>query len=352
MALVPYYRALNYAYLGQREEAVVEARKAEVQLREYAAVAAAVRVGDAGDADDADAGEALDDNAFLHYLRGMLLEWGGEPNEAFIAYRHAADAYAAGALGAGTPPWLGADLRRTGEALGFAAELDEIAQAHPGLLPTETGPSGRGRVVLFLELGYVPRRQSESLDLPIFERDDHEDVDAWAVTMRSRHLHGWRSDERIAYWLRIAVPELVDVPPRVVGARISSGAVGGNTRTVLVEDVAGRAHRHYDDAYGGILLKTIARGLTKYLASEKVGDKGRVAGLLMNLLGAATEQADTRGWLTLPHGIAMSRLDLPPGVYDLTVDLVDADGRSLGVETIPAVEVRAGDWCFLSRRAF
>lgn len=348
MALVPYYRALNYAYLGEREDAVVEARKAEIQLREYAAVAAAVRTGD----EDAEPSAALDDNAFLHYLRGMLLEWGGEPNEAFIAYRHAAAAYTAGAFGAATPPWLGADLLRTGTALGFREQLEEVARDHPDLMPAEAPPAGRGRVVLFLELGYAPQRVSEALDLPIFANDDRSNVDAWALTLHNRHLHGYRSGTKIAYWLRIAVPELVDVPPRVVGARISSSAVGGNTRSVLVEDVAGRSRRHFDDAQGKTLLKTIARGLTKYLAQEAAGDKGQVAGLLMNLFGAVTEQADTRGWLTLPHGIAMARLDLTPGVYDLTVDLVDAQGRSLGVETVPGVQVRAGDWRFLSRRVF
>ena len=66
----------------------------------------------------------------------------------------------------------------------------------------------------------------------------------------------------------------------------------------------------------------------------------------------ATERADTRGWLTLPYGIAMARLTLPVGTYDLRVDLVDRLGRSVGGETIHDVRVRRGNWVFLSRRVF
>ena len=208
--------------------------------------------------------------------------------------------------------------------------------------------------MVFLELGYAPHRESAELDLPIFKADDFDDdYDAWSLALHHRHHHGWGGRSKdIAYWLRIALPELVDDPPLVSGARVSSGTVGGQIRTVRVEDLAGRATRQFTADYDKIMLKTIARGLTKFAAKKVADDKGKVAGLLANLLGAATERADTRGWLTLPHGIAMARLSLPAGEYDLRVDLVGANGRSLGEQVIPAVQVRSGDWVFLSRRVF
>jgi len=350
MALVPYFRALNYVYLGERTGALVEARKAEIRLREWMGAAESARA--SGEADP-----VLENNAFLHYLRGMIHEWGGETNEAFLAYRHAALAYAdaAGLLATDTPPWLGADLLRTGRRLGFDAELDALGRQLPGLLPdSQADPGETGEVVLFLETGYAPYRESNELDLPIFANDDfHDDYDAWALALHGRYLHGWGGyGGKIAYWLRIAVPEFVDVPPLVAGARVSSGTVGGQARTVRVEDVAGRAARRFEADQDNVLLKTIARGLVKFAAQEKAEDKSKLVGLLTNLLGAATERADTRAWLTLPHGICMSRLSLPPGVYDLRVDLVDGHGRSVGEEVVAGVRVRAGDWIFLSRRVF
>ena len=350
LALVPYYRIMNYVYLGRRDEALVEARKAELQLREFVDLAAAAR-------EDGAADPVLDDNAFLHYLRGLVHEWGGETNAAFVAYRNAAAAYAdaAGVLDVETPPWLGEDLLRTGRRLGFEAELEELRARHPGLIPVEDAPAGEtGEVVLFLELGYAPHRESVELDLPIFKTDDYDDdYDAWSLALRRRYHRGWAGrDREIAYWLRFAMPELVDVPPEVVGARVSASVVGGQTRTVAVEDVAGRTARRFAADYDGILLKTLVRALAKFSTKKAADQQGQVAGFLANLIGAATERADTRGWLTLPHGIVMARVSLPPGTYDLRVDLVDGGGVSRGERVIPGVVVHSGGCNFLNRRIF
>jgi len=50
--------------------------------------------------------------------------------------------------------------------------------------------------------------------------------------------------------------------------------------------------------------------------------------------------------------VNLARLSLPPGVYDLQVELLGHDGRVLQTETIAAVEVKPGDWTFVSRRVF
>ena len=83
---------------------------------------------------------------------------------------------------------------------------------------------------------------------------------------------------------------------------------------------------------------------------QKADDVGWAAGALTNIFGAATETADTRSWLTLPNLITMARLRLPPGTYDLEVELVDPDGAPAGSRTIHGVTVRPGSWTFLSRR--
>ncbi len=344
MAMVPYFRALNYVYLGQRDGALVEARKAGLLLGEIRS-----RI-------ESDEAEALDQNAFLAYFAGLIFEWGGELNDAFIAYRAAAEAYAAaaGELSQATPPWLGADLARTGARLGFAEQLAEIRQGHPDLLPEETPPptTGRGEVVLLLELGYAPMKVSRPIDIPIFADDDYDDRNVWATDLHGRAIHGWSSGADIEYWLRIAVPELVDHPPAVAGANVSAEVGASHARTVVVSDVAGRVGHEFDHALGGVMIKTIARGLAKYALTEKAENESALAGFLANIFGAATEQADTRSWLTLPHEVAMARLSLPPGVHDLRVELIDAAGRPVGSEMIEGVAVRAGGRVFLSRRVF
>jgi hypothetical protein len=54
----------------------------------------------------------------------------------------------------------------------------------------------------------------------------------------------------------------------------------------------------------------------------------------------------------LPEQVNLARLSLPPGTYDLQVDLMGRDGSLLGTQTIAGVEVLPGDWTFISRRIF
>ncbi len=134
---------------------------------------------------------------------------------------------------------------------------------------------------------------------------------------------------------------------------MSAGTGGGHATGARAENLSRAARITFDAEKPTIFFKTIARGLTKYLAGREVKKAGGdVAGILANIFGAVTESADTRSWLTLPADVHLVRLTLPPGVHDLQVELVGRDGRSLGVRTMPGVEVRAGEWTFLSRRVF
>ncbi|MBW6499451.1 MAG: hypothetical protein K0B09_13760, partial [Bacteroidales bacterium] len=43
-----------------------------------------------------------------------------------------------------------------------------------------------------------------------------------------------------------------------------------------------------------------------------------------SILGAVTEQADTRNWQTLPHSIHYARMPLPAGENNLELELLNA----------------------------
>ncbi len=365
LAMVPYYRMLNYAYLGDREGALVEARKASLLLRQYVEQDLSA-LGELDPDRDASGDEILRNAAFLHYVSALIYEWGDETNDAFIAFRNAADAYhaAAGRLDLTAPPWLAADLRRTGRALGFFDEIERLVEVFPDAFSTDAESAaggafgdgrrdGRGEVVLLLELGFAPRKEQRELSVPILKDDRREDRVQWARDLRGRLRPDWSAERRtIDYWLRVAVPELVGGRPAATRARVSVTAAGIEGRALPIEDLEGRAFAAFKAREGAIWLKTIARGLAKYGAKKAADKEGEVAGALANLLGAAMEKADTRGWLTLPNRIAMARLRLPPGRWDLQVELIDAQGRTIESGTLEGVEVRADDRLFLSRREF
>ena len=66
------------------------------------------------------------------------------------------------------------------------------------------------------------------------------------------------------------------------------------------------------NAQGLIILgRTLGRALLKYLAYREANKENETLGLLVNLAGVVTEQADTRSWRTLPNQIYMVRMPLP-----------------------------------------
>jgi len=354
MAMVPYFQALNYLQLGMRDDALVEARKTSLMLSDY--IDATVSGIERTDTSDL---ERTKNDPFMLYFSGMLYDWDGEINNAFIAYRNAAMAYQdlRRLLGVQIPPSLAKDLRRTGSRLGFDTEVAHLKKVCPDVFAaSDDGPVGwpadQGEVVLLLELGYVPAKNEVKINVPIFESDAYNDNAywAWELTARAGNTYSVWEGYKIKYWLTVALPEMEAASSPVRRVRVNAG--GQTLAATKVHNPAANAQITFEAEYGTILFKTILRGLTKYLASSEAGKKNEVAGIIANLFGAVTETADTRAWLTLPENVYLVRVNLPAGVHSLEVDLADGAGRSLGRVTIPEVAVRRGDWTFVSHRVF
>jgi uncharacterized protein len=373
MAMVPYYKALNYLYLGDPEAAQVEARRATLHSAKYVdATLAGIRE------EDGDILRRVRNNAFLLYCSGMLYDSVGEINDAFTSYRNAAVAYQQnhGILDLEIPPSLGRDLERVSARLGFGSELTQLKKDCPLVFALEnseqatTSPStpeefeaanrnvgwqrGYGEFVFFLEAGYVAQKTQLRFDFPIFEGETYSDSDywSWEIYAGMGNTQALVRGRKIEYWVSVAAPELQDPVGKIGGARISAGVIGSHTTTHQVSNLSREARINFDAEKPTIFFKTIARGLTKYLASREIKKKSDIGGVLANLFGAATESADTRSWLTLPENVHLARMSLPAGTYDLTVDILDRGGRVLTTETLTSVEIKPGDWTFLSRRVF
>ena len=369
LAMVPYFKALNYSYLGEREEAQVEARRASLQMSKYVDVTLqGIREEDRGDL------ERIRNNPFLLYTSGMIYDWDGEVNDAFTAYRNAAVAFqqSADLLRIEPPPSLAHDLVRVSRRLGFLTELEQVQASCPdvfGDLEFEVDSlrtresygqvygwqPGHGEVVLFLESGWVSHKTEIRFDIPIFEGEAYDDTDYWAWEMyggmgNTQALVKGRS---IEYWVTVAAPEMQDAPGPLGEVRATAMPSGASATGYRVENLSRHARITFDAEKPTIFFKTILRGLTKYLASrgaEKAG--GGWAKWAVNIFGAVTESADTRSWFTLPAEVHLVRLSLPAGLHDITVELTDKGGEARASYMVRRVEVRAGDWTFLSRRLF
>ncbi len=337
LAFINYYRALNYWYLNEPEDALVECRKANLKLDRFAARA------------DYDA--TYRNDAFIHYVTGLIYETTGELNDAYVSYRNALDAYVTyqEAFGLEAPASLRRDLARVEKALGYTEDPDDGAAAAD--LRTPAG----GELVLFSEIGFVPHKVQEEISLPIYEGDlkARKKGRVEGVSRKIAHRHfkpHYAGKSKVKYWLRVALPAYEDVAPRTRTIRVS--AAGRQTTTALAEDLSAIAWQTFQDKQPVMLARTVARGLVKYAASAKAEEKNKVLGFFVNLLSAATEAADTRSWVSLPHNVQIGRLVLPGGTHTLTLESLDSRGRVIEAATITDIRIRPGTRTFVNYRTY
>ena len=299
--LIHLYAALNYLELGDRDAARVEALQVDVRLRELSQ-------------DDPDS--IFHNDPFARYLSGMIFEDGGEWSDAMIAYRKAYEAYRDHGkhYALAVPAPLQGDLLRSAERQGLAEEVAEYRTAF-GLEqgPELYGGADNGEVVLLFHSGLVPVKEEQSLTVPVVGQGK---------------------------LIRIAVPVYRVRPAGASGVvaeacrRRFAGQVVANVRGMAVADLEAQRST--------LVARTAARAVAKYAASYATSKENQWAGLLVNLAGVLTEQADTRSWLTLPQEIRMIRLSLPPGEYLIELEILGPGGGVVERRTLAPVPVTCG----------
>jgi hypothetical protein len=317
--LVNVFLALNYAQKGEPDDALVEARKVDEKLREYAR--------------QYEGKNKYQEDAFIRYVTGVLYESRGEVNDAFIAYRKAFATYRVYTKEYGTPApsFLLDDLVRTATLMSFDDEAASY-RAMGGRAYTSGGvPSGSVIVLVYSGRGPVKQEVRPKVSIP----DEKAVIHTFQVALPkfvARHQAGRRYS--------------VDV-------RQGEGVTPMMATTEIAEDVTAIAARTLEDRLSLIYLKSGGRALLKFLAAEKAkselsknsDDKVRnfLGSLAVDLTVAVTEQADVRTWRTLPAEFQIARLNIAPGDY--TVRVSSSDGKYI----LPGepVNVRAGKSTFL-----
>jgi hypothetical protein len=348
LVMIQYYRAFNYLRLGSYEGALVEARKANQRL---------VALSDAREDKD-----TYRDDAFMQYLTGLLYENAGEWNDAAVAYRDAYHAYAhyRRTFGAAMPDPLPADLYRALTRIDATEEAQRLAESHPDLADQEL----RGldaNVVLCVESGFIPYLEPLDIVLPIFDVKEDEryrdcrgcerDYGDVLFNRYGSNIYAHAGSRyTLDHVLRFAFPRVVDFPTRIrwaeIGGPVSADVSGG------IAQPLGQIMRHsFNERMPSILLRTIVRALIKEFARTGAKKTDEVLGVLVNIAGVATEQADTRSWLLLPREINLVKLTLPPGQHELSVVFHAADDTIVEARTIP-VAVRDDAMSFVRVRSY
>lgn len=315
--MVNAFAALNFAQKGLFEEALVEARKVDIKLREYSR-----QYGDKN---------TYKEDAFIRYLTGALYESAGEINDAFIAYRNSYRTYEFYRENYGTPApgFLLDDIVRTAELMNFSDEADHY-KTLGGKTSDRRTSKEEGTILVITYVGIGPKKQE------------------------IRPMVSIPDSAGILHTFQMALPKFA---PRYFGGReYVVEAVSPSDSIVataeLAQDLTAIASKVLDERIALIYLKSGGRALLKFLASEKAkSDLKKNENKLINILGSvtidllvgATEQADTRIWRTMPAQIHLARLNVKPGKYSVRVTASDGQNSRANLP----VNVKAGKTSFL-----
>lgn len=343
VALIHYYKILNYLYLGDPEGALVECRKLNQRLKTFG---------------DDESNYVYPNDPFLQYLTGLIYASTGEYNDADVSFRIALNDYGevGPVTGVTAPSYFYCDLVHVAQVLNDREALTRYQSEEL----CDTGadiPAGSGVLHLFIECGYTAYKVEQNIVLPIY-KDEYKtnlDPDEYAEVLYDRYGHPINRRRKLHYLLRVAVPVLVPSPNPLgdIEARVTADGRTYRSYAQVAENIDLLATNAFQARQGQIMVKSIARAFAKYLAKQMAEDKqGEVAGFLVNALNVATERADVRSWSTLPATIRMTRLVLPEGVHDIEIVIFNVLGGNDDVLVIPGVEINAGQDRFLNYRIY
>ena len=299
---------LNYLVRGDLNGARIEARRLSVMERYLR--------------DHPDEGQSLIGPG--SYLAGFTFEKSGNADEALLHYDEA--------LGVGSFPSLAAPVKRL---------LDKSGRRSPRLLSIAEKAKvveGDAEILVVLNFGRVPAKIARRVPIGLALT-----YASSAMSPADREKANYLAAQGLVTWVNY--PELGK--PR--GSYDTPGfALNGSwveLEGALAVDRA--AKETWERAKGAVIASAITRMITRVVAGEatrQASNKGVLGALLSLGVQAtltATDTPDTRSWATLPARIAIGRVRVPAGTYD--VELV-----ARGAKKKKRVKLEPGGWAVLA----
>ena len=323
--LVNIFQALNYAAIGNIDEALVEARDVDAHLSVLNNLYE-------------DNEKFYTEDAFARFFMGILYETSARQqdlNDAVISYQKALKAYQskhASYQGVEViPEILIENLLATMDYLGFSEFHDYLAQFPDISFTKLEDKRKKGELYLIQYNGLSPIKHPSVIPLS---------------------LPG-------GYVSKIAFPKYdkrgYDIKYSILSA-LDENQKEFKAPTVLAENIESLAIESLKLRRLRVYAKAIGRPLGKYLLEQKMDKRiernyGRTSAAVYKGLASwynlFSEQADVRSWQTLPSEIRLARLILEPGAYKLSLSHFDSADNLLDKEDFKSINLHPGEKKFL-----
>jgi len=329
LLMLHYFKSLNFVFLNNYDNALVEARRINNKLNELS--------------DKYLKNNRYKNDAFAHYLMGILFESSGEYNNAFISYRNAYNCYNdeyVKLFGFSAPPSLQKDLLRTAYKTGFNDQVNFYEKEFN--LKYEKITDTLNDVVFLWNNGLSPVKEEWSINFVLVQGADgimtfvNEEYGlSFPFPMDNKEGTGGLGDLKI---LRVAFPKYVERVPL-----FNAGSVKINNDVYnmeLVQNINAIAFKSLEDRMLREFSTALMRLALKKAAELALRSQSQDAGAALGILNAITEKADTRNWQTLPHSIYLTRFRLPTGQHTLNFETKSSysgasNTRSISIDVKP-----------------
>lgn len=334
--LVHYYKALNFLKMGDKEAALVECKRMDIKLSKLSSKYTSEN--------------KFQRDAFIHLLMGIIYDANGDANNAFIAYRNALEIYQNDYhkfFNQDVPQQLKEDLLRTAYQNNFYEDLHRYEKDFG--MKYKHDKSKKGDLVFLWHNGLGPVKVENGINFTIVRGQagvvnfTNQELDLnFAFPMDDSTYH--KSGLSALEFIRITFPKYVERPTLYDNAQLV-----WNNQTYplnLAEDVNAIAFKTLNQRMLLEVGKSLLRVAMKKAAEYQMRKENDNAGALVGLVNALTEQADTRSWQSIPHGIYYKRLSMPEG--NQQVQLVTKSGVNSGMEQTHTLnfDIKAGQTVF------
>lgn len=331
-AQIHVFEALNYVFLGQENEALVEARQVDHFLKTLTVNHGHKNI--------------YKEDAFARYIMGMLYENRNELNDAHVSYLKALKIYKKYKkyYKFEMPKQIISDCIRTAKKLGMRDRVRELKKKWKA--KEYKIPKGYGELIVLHYNGIFPEKINHIFEIafgkawPYVKSYDVKGKDAEDRDKVGSIVRNIVYDEQI----RMAFPKYSDIPyeiQSIEAKKLDESNLAANG--ILVNDLGAIAKQNLDDRVGQIKIRTIVRATLKFLiakkASEKVEEKsGKLSAWLvkktLRTIANETERADLRCWRLLPDRINLVRMPMPQGSHKVKLEFKDRGGNIIDSDII------------------
>jgi len=355
IVLLHEFLAFDYLALGKYDDALVEAKQAQLYLE-----ATKRKAGK-------DAKNAYVDDGMFRYLSAIIYQLQNQKDDAAISMYQAVKAYKNVTPGLSMPTSVGMQAATLLKASDRQEDLKELGLTTTPLAEKADGGSEiifvgqAGRSPTLGQRVYWGTYEKDGVLVIHYNNAKGEEVTTvlpapgLPASEVSKASRGRKTRSGTTFHIKFALPSSKAVASQTDFFTLAGEASPNPVRTEALTDLDPLLNQYLEEFHSSMLTRTVIRVVLRTFAAEEtksaVSGSNPLLNLFLNIgtdvLADQLEQADTRNWFLLPRTVQMARIPVKPGIHSFTVEAHSTNGQALASKAFDGISVKPGEKKFV-----